>query len=205
MAQRSIIGIVSGFGIIVVAGSAWWYFSGHRMQQTAVADAAAQTASVASAMDTASSTFSDAARPVPADCGQTPGAACVEYRNEQYHFSVFYSDHKTVLTYDEGGGAATIVFQNTADVHGFQVFVVPYAGTQVTPERFKKDEPSGVRTDLTTVTVDGATGAAFYSYDQSLGDTYEVWFIHGGYLYELTTLKARAANMQERLQTWKFI
>jgi hypothetical protein len=151
------------------------------------------------------STTPEESRAAPARCGQSAGASCVEFRSAQYHFSVFTSDQKQVNTYDEGGGAATFTFENFDTVHGFQIFVVPYSGTQITDARFAKDEPSGVRTGLTNVTVDGAPGAAFYSYDQNLGDTYEVWFIHGGYLYELTTLKALAPNMQERLATWKFI
>jgi hypothetical protein len=146
-----------------------------------------------------------AAPAAPARCGQSDGASCVEFRSTQYHFAIFHSDQKEVKTYDEGGGAATFTFENFDTAHGFQIFVVPYAGTQISDQRFKKDEPSGVREDLTSVTVGGVPAAAFYSHDPNLGDTYEVWFIHGGYLYEITTLKALESNMQERLATWEFI
>ena len=75
------------------------------------------------------------------------------------------------------------------ELKGFQIFIVPYTGSQVTEARFKQDEPSGARTSFSDVTVDGAAGAAFDSTDVALGETREAWFIHGGYLFEVTTLK----------------
>jgi hypothetical protein len=82
---------------------------------------------------------------------------------------------------------------------------VPYAEPQVSEERFKQDEPSGARTNLNSITVDGATGAAFYSTDVALGETREIWFVHGGYLYEVTTLKPLDTWLARIMQTWKFI
>lgn len=145
-------------------------------------------------------------RPVPDRCGQsTPGVQCAEYRNEKYRFSIFYPESRSIKEYDEGGGAMTITFENFDAAHGFQTFIVPYSGDKVSPERFKMDVPSGVRTNERTVIVDGVPGAAFYSNDMRLGDTYEIWFIHGGYLYEITTLKSREENLNERMQTWRFL
>lgn len=156
------------------------------------------TASAASAVDTGP-------RIAPARCGQPEGATCVEYRNEKYHFSIFRSSLKEVKEFDEGGGASTVTFENLNDVRGWQLFVVPYGAAQVTEQRFRKDVPSGVRTNVQDITVDGAVGAAFYSKDASLGETFEVWFVHDGFLYELTTLKSLEPNLRERLATWKFI
>ena len=69
--------------------------------------------------------------------------------------------------------------------------------------RFKQDEPSGVRNDLQDVSIDGAIGASFYSTTATLGDTAEIWFIHGGYLYEVTTLKPLASWLSTILSTWR--
>lgn len=178
----------------LVAGAAWYLRSPAPQEELSAAAAAAATTSAALPP-----------RPPPAACGQAAGAACVEFRSAQYHFSLFHSDQKDVKTYDEGGGAATFTFENFDNAHGFQIFVVPYSGTTISDARFAEDEPSGVRTNLTTLMVDGVAAAAFDSYDENLGDTYEVWFIHDGYLYELTTLKAFAGSMRERLATWQFI
>jgi len=194
--MRNIFFIAAGVFVAATVAGGGYYLLSHGLPAQNGAAVAAATAATSSPA---------APRPVPARCGQSDGAVCVEYRNDKYHFSVFYSDQKEEHEFDEGGGASTITFENFNNGHGWQLFVVPYGEPQVTPARFKEDDPSGVRTDVQNVTVDGATGAAFYSYDARLGDTYEVWFIHGNYLYELTTLKPLAPQMQERLATWEWL
>ena len=136
---------------------------------------------------------------------RTPPVGTKEYRSARYHFSLFYPQELTVEEHSEGGGAATITFQNIEKAEGFQLFIVPYSEPQVSAERFKRDIPSGVRNNLTNITVDGATGAAFYSTNTELGDTREVWFVHGGFLYEVTTLKPLDAWLGAIIQTWKFV
>lgn len=128
-----------------------------------------------------------------------------EYRSEAYHFSLLYPQELAASEHPEGGNAITITFQNVEKAEGFQIFIVPYGEPQVSEERFRQDEPSGVRTSLTTITVDGATGAAFYSANPALGDTREVWFVRGGFLYELTTLKPLDNWLGGIIQTWEFL
>lgn len=135
---------------------------------------------------------------------RTPPAGYVEYRDTQYNFSLFYPQGLAVKTYDEGGGASTFTFQNVTTAQGFQIFIVPYSGTTVSEQRFKEDEPSGVRNNSTYVFVGGVPAAAFYGNDVRLGETYEVWFIHGGYLYEVTTLKPLDTWLENVVQTWQF-
>jgi hypothetical protein len=114
------------------------------------------------------------------------------YRSARYGFALGYPEVLSVREYDEGGGA------------GFQIFIVPYAEEQVSEARFLKDEPSGVREQAVFGLIDGATASAFYGRDLRLGDTYEVWFVHGGYLYEVTTLKPLDGWLQGIMQTWTF-
>lgn len=128
-----------------------------------------------------------------------------EYRNEQYRFAFFAPQDLSTQAYDEGGGAATYTFQNVQTAQGFQIFAVPYGGTQVSQERFRKDVPSGVMRAPQDVSIDGATATAFFSADSLLGDTAEVWFIHGGYLFEVTAPKSEAAWLSEIMATWKWI
>lgn len=128
-----------------------------------------------------------------------------EYRSAAYRFSLFYPQELMVKEHSEGNGAATITFQNVEKGEGFQIFITPYNEPQVSEERFKQDEPSGVRESLTNIVVDGATGAAFYSANTLLGATREVWFVRGGFLYEVTTLKPLDTWLSTIIQTWKFI
>lgn len=128
-----------------------------------------------------------------------------EYRNVAYHFSLLYSEELSVAEHKEGGDAITVTFQTVKKARGFQIFITPYNEPQVSEERFRQDEPSGVRESLTTVAVDGALGAAFYSANSALGATREVWFVHNGFLYEVTTLKPLDDWLDGILQTWQFL
>ena len=139
-----------------------------------------------------------------AEVSSQPPADSLPYENAQYGFSFSYPQALSVKTYDEGDGAQTFAFQSTSPVEGFQLFIVPYTEAQVSQARFEKDEPSGVRNDPRAAVVGGASGAAFYGSDPMLGDTYEVWFIHGGYLYEVTTLKPLEDWLNTILTTWRF-
>jgi len=136
---------------------------------------------------------------------RTAPAGTAEYRNTTYRFSLFYPDTLSVKEFDEGGGASTITFQNVSTVQGFQIFVVPYSAPQVSTARFKEDEPSGVMQQPLDVTIGGVFATSFYSTDANLGDTAEIWFIHGGYLFEVTAPKSLAPWFSQIMQTWEFI
>ncbi len=134
-------------------------------------------------------------------------AGMQEYITQRFHFSILYPNMLAVKETIDPNGTLTVVFEydNKDDPKGFQIYVQPYNLPQVTEERFKKDLPSGVRTHMQNVTIAGATGAAFYSQDPNLGDTREVWFLHNGLLYEVTTLKPLEAWFKPILQTWQFV
>jgi len=185
---------------ILVAGVAFFLLKSSK-QASEISDAHAWAA--AWAATTSSAVVAIEQTPYLAE--RTVPAGMREYRSVQYHFSLFYPQELTVDEHQEDGGAMTITFQNVEKGEGFQIFVMPYSESQVSEERFKQDEPSGVRESLTNITVDGAIGAAFYSTNTALGATREVWFIHDGFLYELTTLKPLDSWLDSIIQSWKFI
>jgi len=133
-----------------------------------------------------------------------PPAGYLPYRNQHYHFSVFYPPDLQVQTYNEVGGGFTVAFQDPTTNVGFEVYVTPYSGSQITEARFKIDEPSGVENDPTHVTIDGVPATMFYGSNSVMGDTREIWFINAGLLYEVTTYKQLAAWLVPILQTWQF-
>ena len=128
-----------------------------------------------------------------------------EYHNSNYKFSLLYPEFLSVKKIAESGGGMTVTFENLKEARGFQIFVTPYAAAQVSDTRFKQDIPSGVRKNVTNISVGGASGASFYSYSEELGDTAEVWFLHGGLLYEVTTFKELAPWLADILSTWRFL
>lgn len=135
---------------------------------------------------------------------KTPG--WLEYRNTDFHFSILYPETMGQLSnYYEGKDARTISFEDAQNKKSFQIFVTPYTEPQVSPERFKADNPSGVMKEPVNVTIDGANATMFYSTDPNVGDTREVWFIHNGYLFEVTASKDLDTLLQGILKTWEFI
>ena len=83
--------------------------------------------------------------------------------------------------------------------------MAPIAGNTITKERFRTDEPSGVRNDEKEASVDGAPGIAFHGFDPRIGQTYEVWFVKDTMLYEVVTYKPLEPWLSELLATWRFI
>ena len=181
---------IIGMVLVVSAAFAGWYFWSVR----------STTNTAAFDLSTTASSSSQQANAAP----RTPPAGYSEYHSDVYHFSLFYPNDLTVKTYDEGGGAMTFIFQDTKTLQGFQIFVTPYIGTTISDERFKQDEPSGVRQNMADVSIGGAQAVSFFSTNVELGDTAEVWFIHGGYLYEATSLKPLAQWFSNIMQTWQF-
>lgn len=196
--------IVGALVLIAIIAIAARFFFGNKRSTDQTASAFGSIGASTDASGTTSANVATEPQQVPTDCGQPSGDTCAQYQSSAYHFSLYHSDKQVVNSYDEGGGAQTLTFQDVAGANGFQIYVLPYSDTQVSEERFKMDEPSGVRDNVRNATVGGAGGAAFYSKNTALGDTYEVWFIHGGYLYEVTTLKALEPMLNSILATWRF-
>jgi hypothetical protein len=135
----------------------------------------------------------------------TPPQGWKEYNNATYDFSLFYPDDLSLADHDEPAGEHTAVFDDPEGNKGFQVFIVPYSGTQITQDRFLLDDPSGVMQDPTDVMVDGVRGTIFFSSNAIMGDTRELWFIRGGYLYEVTTYKPLDTWLADIMKTWQFL
>lgn len=127
------------------------------------------------------------------------------YKNQYYQFSLIYPKELAVQEYAENGGGRTIIFETSDMKTGFQIFIVPYSGTQVSKERFLMDQPSGVRKQPTDVIIDGTTASMFFGENMVMGETREVWFIKNGFLYEVTTYKPLDTWLGTIMQSWKFI
>jgi hypothetical protein len=126
------------------------------------------------------------------------------YMSNAYHFSLFYPDDLSVSEKELSGSSEVILFQDEADQQGFQIFVTPYAGEKITEQRFEMDEPSGVMEDPQNVTIDGAAATEFISSNSAMGASREIWFLHGGYLYEVTAPQSLDSWLLQIMETWQF-
>ncbi|MES2203405.1 MAG: hypothetical protein V4474_03740 [Patescibacteria group bacterium] len=136
---------------------------------------------------------------------RTPPKGYAEFRNEFYKFQLFYPSTFTAKLIAEKGSAATVTFAIADRSKQFQIFILPYGGATVTPERFKRDVPSGVMNNATDISVGGATASSFESSNTTLGDVREVWFINRGFLYEVTAPLGLSAWLIDTLQSWQFL
>src|SRR5439155_10796551 len=59
-----------------------------------------------------------------------------EYKSDDYHFSIFYPASLPADESHDRGYAMTVAFQAKAGEEGFQIYVAPINGTQITEERF---------------------------------------------------------------------
>jgi hypothetical protein len=127
-----------------------------------------------------------------------------QYTNGTYHFSLAYPKELKVTEHLEQSGATTVTFEDPAGEQSFQIFLAPYANAEIDEQRFKLDEPSGVMDQPTDITIDGARATMFFGRNSIMGDTREVWFVHSGSLFEVTTYKELDAWLSQIMATWKW-
>ena len=134
-----------------------------------------------------------------------PPPGYVEYVNERYTFSLWHPPDLQVQEYAEENGNYSVSFQNPETGYGFQVFISAYGGEEITRERFLIDVPSGKMEEPTDIYIDDAPATMFFSENGLLGETREVWFIKGEYLYEVVTYKELDAWLSQIMTTWRFL
>ena len=202
MTRTRLLSLVSVATLVIIILGSVFYF----IKQAPASGASATAPQASSTPDiTAAATAAFIASQAPLANPRTPPQGWKEYHNDTYQFSLFYPDDLSVADYVGQGGEQTTVFDDPAGNYGFQVFVMPYAGTQITQSRFLLDDPGGVMQDPTDVTVDGVRGTIFFSSNAIMGDTRELWFIRGGYLYEVTTYKPLDTWLADIMKTWQFL
>jgi hypothetical protein len=183
--------------LIVVALAFAWYVSRDIR-------GAAQVASVGTIIEAHAPSGARTNADVISQSSEPPPTNSVEYHNEKYGFSYWHTPQATITEYDEGGGAMTVVHENFEKVRGMQIFIVPYTESLITEERFKADVPSGVRSNVEDTTLDGVRAVTFNSIDEDLGETREIWIIHNGFLFEITTMKGVGNWFAPIIQSWRF-
>lgn len=129
----------------------------------------------------------------------------VLYKNDKYGFSLHYPQGLIFKEFDEGAGAQTIVFQKPNDVKtGFQIYITPYTEATITGQRILFDV-SGAVSDLKEENIrDDFLVATFISEASILGKTREIWWLHGGFLFELTTFASLDGWIRDIVKTVEF-
>ena len=132
-------------------------------------------------------------------------AGKAKYANAHYGFSLIYPDALGVNEIPASEDAMTVVFQKPGAEEGFQIFIVPYPDSQISKERIQKDLRGAPMKNVTEIVLAGNVKAVhFNSQAPVIGESSEVWFIHGGYLFEVTTYANQDAQLAVILATLQF-
>jgi len=128
------------------------------------------------------------------------------YENIDYGFSIEHPvELETEVVYEDNG--QTILFQKPNEQIGFQIFITEFDGKEevLTSSRILEDLESAVIDNPQEVTIgDDIRALIFWSSASGIGKTREVWFIHNGFLYEITTYARLDSWLAQILSTMKF-
>lgn len=152
-----------------------------------------------------------------ADIGKLGLGEVATYKAEEDGFTFAYPDKLKVTETpiknenDEQIGKTILVESTdsgpTAQAgKGFEITVLPFDEDIVlTKERILQDLPQFKIEKEKSVKVGGDISAlAFESQDEGIGETYEIWFVHKGYIYEARTYRSFGETMEKILGTWEF-
>jgi hypothetical protein len=123
-------------------------------------------------------------------------------------FSFLYPKEMTVANFLDENDNEVILIQNTEKGQGFQITLSPFdeKTNTLSVERVKKDLPDLAIEKVEAVEIGSAgKGLAFISDNEAFGgQSREVWFVHGGFLYQISTYSHLDPLIQSVLNTWKF-
>lgn len=128
------------------------------------------------------------------------------YTNSTYNFSFKYPEGFTVANFQEGEYGETILVRKKEGKESLQIFISPFdEPSPLTKERILEDLPDMlVENAQQRLLKNGAVGLIFFSQESSLGRTREVWFVHNGYLYQVSTYAELDSWLAGILATWRF-
>ena len=127
------------------------------------------------------------------------------YTNFRYKFSFQCPEAFNVTDFDEED-TQTILVSKKDTKDGFQIFIAPFDEPgPITKERILEDLPDfKIESPEQRLLKNGETALIFFTEDSSVGKTREIWFVHNGYLYQITTIQAFDAQLVQIMNTWKF-
>ena len=130
------------------------------------------------------------------------------YSNAEIGLSFNYPDGFNVSGFAEGEIGYTILAQKSGSRESFQIFVSDFDEPgPITPPRIEKDIPDIVIESPQEVLIGKdkkIQALIFFSKNESLGRTREVWFVQNGNLYQLTAYADLDGLIGPVLETLKF-
>lgn len=120
-------------------------------------------------------------------------------------FSFKYPAQFEVEIIPDGEKSKAVLFVNPRTGDAFQIYLTPFKDQIVlTPEKIRQDIPDIVLDHFQEIRVSGVLTLFFASQDEVFGDTYEVWFVHHGTLFQITSPAQNVDILKKILVTFRF-
>jgi uncharacterized protein YxeA len=124
------------------------------------------------------------------------------YINTTYNFSTPLYDGMTATSFTEAGGDTALLKSETDEM---QIRITPFDEDIIlTEERIKIDIPDIKMENPETISIGGIDGVTFISDNNGLKYR-EVWFVHGGYLYQTLSRTSGDAVTYKIMDGWKWL
>ena len=121
------------------------------------------------------------------------------------NFSFKYPDGFKALSNMVAEDEGEVVTIENNKGSGFQIFVSVFDEPgPITPEKIQEDLPEAVINDPKNAQLDSSKALVFNGYDDVFGDTFEVWVINKGRLYQIVGPKTATKLITETLETWNW-
>lgn len=127
------------------------------------------------------------------------------YTNSKHKFLFEYPGEFVVSSFEDGLGE-TILIQNKSADKSVQIFITLFNEQEpISTTRILKDLPSLLIKNEKEGFIGSNKAIAFLSDHETLGNTYEIWFVYNNNLYQIMTKIETAQFLVDIMKTWKEI
>jgi len=131
------------------------------------------------------------------------------YTNPAYGFSFEYPDGLAIGEWTDPldeGDATTVLIQSVPENVFFQMYITPWGDPQtpLTAALIEEAAPQLQVHDARPIIVGGVDGIMFSAQAPNQGDSVQVWFVHDGALYQISTYPEQLPLLSKVLTTWTF-
>ncbi len=122
-------------------------------------------------------------------------------------FSFKYPEgFKVVSTQNSAAKRGEIIVVEESEKKSFQVLITPFdEPNPITKARILRDVPDMLITEESNIIMVGGIKAfGFKSEDEAVGETYEIWFVAGGNLFQISAPFSFKESLMNILVTWTF-
>jgi hypothetical protein len=131
-----------------------------------------------------------------------------KYENDKYKFSLFYPKEYELITFEQGRVDVILIRQRGSDLD-LQINISPFGEniTKITPDRVKRDLPDleVINPQEMKISRGKVDALIFNSGEDELDNKVEVWFVHRGRLYQISTYESLVDLSKIVLESINFI